>query len=307
MKPLNTRSRASWAALYVHSGFGANVGLIPALVGREDALFCDALNHASLIDGSRLSRAQVHVYPHVDLETLERQLASSRARRKLIATDSVFSMDGDIAPLPALLALAERHDALLVVDDAHGFGVLGAQGRGTVAHFGLASPRIVVMGTLSKAAGSAGAFVAGDARVVELVMQRARSYVFATSAPAMVTEALRASLRLIETESWRRERLLSHAARLHEGLSRHDGVGRLMPSITPIQPVVIGDNAAALDAMSRLWEIGLWVPAIRPPAPWAGTARLRVSLSAAHTDEHVDRLVSALRSLPRPSSPAPSR
>lgn len=281
-------------ALYFHGGYAANVGLVPALVGRGDALFCDALNHACLIDGARLSRADVQVYPHGDLDTLARQLADSPAARKLIATDAVFSMDGTVAPLPALLALAERHDALLLIDDAHGFGVLGPHGRGTAAHFGLESPRLVVMGTMSKAAGSAGGFVVGHARVVEWVMQRARSYLFATAAPAMVTEALRAALALIDADEWRRERLRHHARTLQSALAALPRAGRLLPSDTPIQPLVVGDNATALARMASLWDQGLWVPAIRPPTVPAGTARLRISLSAAHSDADVALLVEAL-------------
>ena len=281
-------------ALYFASGFTANVGLVPTLVGRGDAVFCDALNHASLIDGARLSRAQIEVYPHADLEALALQLQASTARRKLIVTDAVFSMDGDIANLPALLHLAEQYDALLLVDDAHGFGVLGASGRGIAEHWDVHSPRLIIMGTLSKAAGSAGAFVAGDARIVELVMQRARSYIFATTAPAMVTEALRASLRVIQVEDWRRQRLQSHAARLRMALADRADVGKLLPSITPIQPLVIGENAHALERMARLWAQGIWVPAIRPPTVPAGTARLRISLSAAHSDADMERLIGAL-------------
>jgi 8-amino-7-oxononanoate synthase len=283
-------------ALYFYAGFAANVGLVPALVGRGDALFCDALNHACLIDGARLSRADIQVYPHADLATLARQLEASAAPRKLIATDAVFSMDGDIAPLPALLRLAERHDALLLIDDAHGFGVLGPGGRGSAAHFGLASPRLLVMGTLSKAAGAAGAFVAGDAMLIEWVMQRARSYIFATAAPAMITEALRAALPLIESEDWRRERLRAHAQRLRDALSGMPEAGRLLPSPTPIQPLVVGDNGGALERMAQLWRQGLWVPAIRPPTVPAGTARLRISLSAAHDDADLGLLIEALRS-----------
>ncbi len=280
-------------ALYFYAGFATNAGLVPVLAGQGDALFCDALNHASLIDGARLSRAQVHVYPHHDVAALEILLARSDAGRKIIVTDAVFSMDGDIAPLPALLALAERHDALLLIDDAHGFGVLGPGGRGTAAHFGLASPRLVLMGTLSKAAGASGAYVAGDERIVEWVMQRARSYIFATGAPAMVTEALRAAMDVIEADEWRRERLRKHVAHLREALA--DGrAGRLLPSDTPIQPLVIGDNDAALARMAGLWEKGLWAPAIRPPTVPAGTARLRITLSAAHEDADVRRLIEAL-------------
>jgi 8-amino-7-oxononanoate synthase len=280
-------------ALYFYAGFAANIGLVPALAGRGDALFCDALNHACLIDGARLSRADIHVVPHADIAALDRALAQSSAPRKIIVTDAVFSMDGDIAPLPEMLRLAERHDALLLIDDAHGFGVLGPGGRGTAAHFGLRSPRLLVMGTLSKAAGAAGAYVAGDARVVELVMQRARSYIFATGAPPMITEALLAAIDVIEADEWRRDRLRAHAGRLRAALA-NAGDGRLLPSQTPIQPIVVGDNGTALSRMAALWRQGLWVPAIRPPTVPAGTARLRVTLSAAHTDADVGRLIEAL-------------
>ena len=279
-------------ALYFYAGFPANTGIVPALVGRGDAVFCDALNHACLIDGARLSRAEIEVYPHADVDALARRLAASTAARKLIATDAVFSMDGDIAPLPELLRLARQHDAVLLIDDAHGFGVLGPGGRGSAAHFDLCSPNLLVMGTLSKAAGSAGAFVAGDATLVELLMQRTRSYIFATAAPAMVTEALRASLRLIEAEEWRRERIRAHAVRLRA--ARLPAGATLLPSPTPIQPIVVGENRAAMELMASLWRQGLWVPAIRPPTVPEGTARLRVSLSAAHTDADVDELIAAL-------------
>jgi 8-amino-7-oxononanoate synthase len=284
-------------ALYFYAGYAANIGLVPALVGRGDALFCDALNHACLIDGARLSRADINVYPHADLAVLEQQLQASRAPRKVIVTDAVFSMDGDLAPLPALLALAQRYDTLLLIDDAHGFGVLGPGGRGSAAHFGLRSPRLVVMGTLSKAAGAAGAFVAGEEALIELVMQRARSYIFATAAPAMITEALRASLVLIEAEEWRRERLRSHARRLREALTHTPALGRLLPSDSAVHALIVGENAAALDLMARLWQQGLWVPAIRPPTVPAGTARLRMSLSAAHDDDDLQRLIDELARL----------
>jgi 8-amino-7-oxononanoate synthase len=292
-------------ALYFYAGFAANVGLVPALAGRGDALFCDSLNHACLIDGARLSRATIHVCPHGDVAAFDEALARSTAARKIIATDAVFSMDGDIAPLPDLLRLAEVHDALLLIDDAHGFGVLGPGGRGTAAHFGLRSPRLLVMGTLSKAAGAAGAFVAGDPTLVETVMQRARSYIFATGAPPMVTEALHAAIDVIEADEWRRERLRAHAQRLRRALAG-PAIGRLLPSDTPIQPIVIGDNGAALASMAALWQRGLWVPAIRPPTVPAGTARLRVTLSAAHDDDDVGRLIDALATCAPSPSPSPA-
>ncbi len=282
-------------ALYFGSGYLANVGLVPALVGRGDAVFSDALNHACLIDGVRLARADAHVYPHLDLAALAAQLAASTATRKLVVTDAVFSMDGSIAPLPGLLALCEQHDAWLLIDDAHGFGVLGREGRGTPSHFDVASPRLLHMATLGKAIGSAGAFVAGEAEVIEWLMQRARSYIFATAAPAMVVAAAQASLALLTTEPERRERLAARIAQLRAGLA--DGPWRLLPSPTAIQPLVVGDNPRALDLAAALQRAGLWVPAIRPPTVPEGTARLRICLSAAHSADDVDRLVHTLKSL----------
>jgi len=280
-------------ALYFGSGYMANVGLLPALVGAGDAVFSDALNHACLIDGVRLSRAQVHVYPHRDLAALHAALAASPAARKLIVTDAVFSMDGDLAPLPELLALCERHDARLLVDDAHGFGVVGPQGQGCAAHFGVRSPRLLYMATLGKAAGCAGAFVAGEAVAVEWVLQRARTYIFATSAPGMVVQAVRASLQVIAEEGWRREHLARLVARLRAGT---DALRFEHPvSATAIQPLIVGGNQAALDLMGALYAQGLWVPAIRPPTVPEGTARLRISLSAAHAEADVDRLLAALQ------------
>jgi 8-amino-7-oxononanoate synthase len=279
-------------ALFFGSGYLANVGLVPALVGRGDAVFSDALNHACLIDGVRLSRAESHIYPHNDLATLAQQLAGSHAERKLIVTDAVFSMDGDIAPLAGLLALCDQHDAQLLIDDAHGFGVLGPEGRGTAAHLGLRSPRLIHMATLGKAAGCAGAFVAGEADTIEWILQRARTYIFATATPAMVVEAVRASLRVIAAEGWRREQLARLIARLRAGTR---GLHWQHPaSATAIQPLLIGSNEDALAVMAALDAQGLWVPAIRPPTVAEGTARLRISLSAAHSVADVDRLIHAL-------------
>jgi 8-amino-7-oxononanoate synthase len=284
-------------ALYFYAGYAANVGIVPALAGRGDAVFSDALNHACLIDGARLSRATIHRLPHADLDALAAALQGSDARRKLIVTDAVFSMDGDVADIPALLALAERHDALLLVDDAHGFGVRGPQGRGSLAAAGLAgaraSRRIVYMATLGKAAGVAGAFVAGDATLVEWLLQKTRSYLFATAAPALLAEALRASLRLVEHDDARRAHLQRLIRRLRDGLA--DSPWRLADSHTPIQPLMVGANRDALALMEALAQRGLWVPAIRPPTVPEGTARLRIALSAAHRPDDVDRLVEAIR------------
>ncbi len=282
-------------ALYFGSGYMANVGLVPTLVGRGDAVFSDALNHACLIDGIRLSRAQAHVYPHNNMEALAALLGESTAARKLIVTDAVFSMDGDIAPLPTLIELCERHDAWLLVDDAHGFGVIGPEGRGTAAHFGLQHERLVYMATLGKAAGVAGAFVAGHATLIEWVLQRARTYIFATSAPAMVVQAVRESLQVIASEGWRRERLAKLIAHLRAGTASlrwpHP------PSSTAIQPLLIGGNLESMQVMAALYDQGLWVPAIRPPTVPEGTARLRISLSAAHREADIDRLLAALARL----------
>lgn len=290
-------------ALYFYAGYATNIGIVPALVGEGDALFSDALNHACLIDGARLARARIHRYPHADLQSLERELATSPARRKLVISDAVFSMDGDLADIPALLALCERHDALLLLDDAHGFGVLGPQGRGSLAHFGLAgagaSPRVLYMATLGKAAGVAGAFVAGPEPLVEWLLQKTRSYIFATAAPPLLACALRASLRLVEQEEQRRTDLRCRIEQLRAGLAQalQGTPWRLGASDTAIQPLLIGANDQALAVMEGLSARGLWVPAIRPPTVPEGTARLRIALSAAHTESDVDRLVRALAEL----------
>ena len=280
-------------ALLFSTGYMANLGVVTALLGRGDAVFADRLNHASLNDAALLSRATFRRYPHNDLAVLERLLQTTPARRRLVVVDAVFSMDGDIAPVPELLALCERHGAWLMIDDAHGFGVLGPQGRGTAAHFGLKSPRLIYMATLGKAAGVAGAFVAGDALLVETLQQQARSYIYTTATPPLLAHALLQSLRLMATEEWRRERLHELIQRLKTGL--RDSPWRLLPSDTPIQPLLVGGNAEAMALSARLAGLGLLMPAIRPPTVPQGTARLRISLSADHVVEDVERLVAALR------------
>ena len=283
---------------------------MPALVGDGDAIFSDALNHACLIDGARLSRARIHRFAHADLADLEQQLAASPARRKLVISDAVFSMDGDAADIPALLALCERHDALLLLDDAHGFGVCGPQGRGCLAAVGLAgtvaSRRVLYMATLGKAAGVAGAFVAGPGDLVEWLLQKTRSYIFATAAPALLACALRTSLQLIEQGDARRAQLQHRIAQLRQDLQPvlAKSGWRLGHSDTPIQPLMIGGNAEALAVMEGLREQGIWVPAIRPPTVPEGTARLRIALSSAHTEADIHRLVQALDRLARvPATP----
>jgi 8-amino-7-oxononanoate synthase len=286
-------------ALTFSTGYLANLAVTPTLAGRGAAVLADKLNHASLIDAMQLAKANgadVQRYPHNDLAALERQLAASNAVSKLIVTDAVFSMDGDLAPLPQLLQLAERFDAWLVIDDAHGFGVLGAGGRGSLAHFGLpASPRILLMGTLGKAAGVGGAFVAGSATAIEYLLQKGRSYIFTTAAPPAIACALRRSLQIIAAGDGLRTALFANIARLRDGAAGLPW--RLLPSATAIQPLIIGDNTAAVTLSTALWERGLWAPAIRPPTVPAGTARLRLSISAAHTAADIDRLLAALKEL----------
>jgi 8-amino-7-oxononanoate synthase len=282
-------------ALYFSSGYAANCGVIAALAGRDSAVFSDELNHASIIDGARLSRAQVVVYPHGHTAALAEALDRCNAPRKLVVSDAVFSMDGDIAPVAELVQLCERYDAWLLLDDAHGFGVLGAEGRGVLAHCNVRSDNIIYMGTLGKAAGVAGAFVAGPEDVIEWLIQRTRSYVFSTAAPPLLACALLASLRVIAAEDWRREHLRALTARLRAGLA--DLPWRLADSATAIQPLLVGENQRALDLMQALLDQGIWVPAIRPPTVPAGTTRLRISLSAAYGLADVDRLTGVLRGL----------
>ena len=280
-------------ALYFTTGYMANLAIVPTLVERHDAIFADRLNHASLIDAALLARAEHVRYPHGDVDALAARLEQSRAHRKLILTDAVFSMDGDLAPLPELFALAERFDAWLVVDDAHGFGVLGPSGRGSIAHFELPpSPRLILMGTLGKAAGVSGAFVAGDQRVIDWLVQRARPYIFTTASSPLIAAALLASLDLIAAGDERRAHLRRLIDRLRSRLEELPW--RLLPSPTAIQPLLIGGNDAVVRLSERLFARGLWVPAIRPPTVPAGTARLRISLSAAHDETQIDALITAL-------------
>ena len=287
-------------ALYFYAGYATNASIVPALVGPGDAVFSDALNHACLIDGARLSKADIHRFEHADLARLEALLLASPARRKLVISDAVFSMDGDVADIPALIALCERHDALLLLDDAHGFGVCGPQGRGSlaaVARTGAqASRRVLYMATLGKAAGVSGAFVAGSDTLVEWLLQKTRSYTFATAAPALLAQSVRAALRVIVDEPARLARLHRNIAEFRAGLpAAIAGTNwTLLPSLTAIQALVIGSNDDALRAMNALADVGLWVPAIRPPTVPEGTARLRIALSAAHEPEDIAALLRAL-------------
>ena len=289
-------------ALFFCTGYMANLAVLTALGDADAVIFSEAMNHASLIDGARLAKAAVQRYDHGDVAQLDGLLTACTAPIKLIVTDAVFSMDGDLAPLAQLLALADQHDAWLVVDDAHGFGVLGPNGRGSLAHFGLRSERLIAIGTLGKAAGVAGAFVAAHPTVIQYLIQAARPYIFTTAAPPAVAHALLASLDLMQSADGeaRRANLVALQDRLRAGLNAvladHPQLGWSLPeSVTPIQPLIVGENAAALRLSARLEKIdGLRVPAIRPPTVPAGTARLRITLSATHTAAHVDQLIAAV-------------
>jgi 8-amino-7-oxononanoate synthase len=287
---------AAWVgaerALLFSTGYMANLGVVSALTGRGDHLFEDKLNHASLIDAARLSGAEVHRYRHGDIARLAEMLAATSGE-KLILTDGVFSMDGDEAGVSELAELSRKHGAWLLVDDAHGLGVHGPQGAGTLARHGL-KPRapIILMGTLGKALGTFGAFVAGNAEMIEMLIQRARSYIYTTALPPAVAEATRASVRIAREEEGRRDTLRRYITTLRAGAAR---LGLNMPdSATPIQPLILGDDRAALAASAALREQGILVPAIRPPTVPEGQSRLRVSLSAAHTDADIGRLLAAL-------------
>jgi len=279
-------------ALLFSTGYMANLGIVSALLGRNDVVLADKLNHASLNDAALLARAQFLRYSHLDMAHLEQTLAGAKGRRKLVVTDAVFSMDGDIAPLPELLALCERYDAYLMLDDAHGFGVLGEHGRGILEHFQLQSPRIIYMATLGKAAGVFGAFVAGEPALIQTLIQRARSYIYTTAFPPLLATALLASLHLFREEGWRRGHLRALIAYFKAHLKTERW--QLLPSDTPIQALIIGGNQDAVAAAEALRLQGILVPAIRPPTVPKGQARLRISLSAAHSKDDVRRLCEVL-------------
>ena len=285
------------AALLFGSGFAANLGTLTALVGREDVVYTDRLNHASIIDGCRLSKARLEIYAHADAGDLEGRLARNRnrnpGRRRLIVTDGVFSMDGDLAPLPRILELAEAYDAWVLVDDAHASGVIGPQGAGTADHFGLESPRLIRLGTLSKAFGGEGGFVAGPANLIDFLRHKARPFVFSTApSPATAATALKA-LEIVRTEPYRRERLRANAERLREGLR---ALGYTVPGyLTPILPVMVGDPGRAVALSKALENLGVLTPAIRPPTVPHGTSRLRVTAMATHTNSDIDWALLAFR------------
>lgn len=284
-------------ALLFSTGYMANLGVISALTGRGDTVYADRLNHASLVDGARLSGARLRRYGHADVAALAAAMGTGAPGGGLIASDGVFSMDGDLAPVAGLAGMARGQGAWLMIDDAHGLGVLGASGAGLLEQLGLSQDEVpILMGTLGKALGTFGAFVAGCAELVEWLVQKARTYVYTTALPPAVAVATRKALRLARLDAWRRDRLNALIARFREGAC-HLGLP-LLESATPIQPLLIGGNAAALRASDALLVAGFLVGAIRPPTVPAGTARLRITLTAVHTEAQVDRLLETLARLP---------
>ena len=280
------------AALVFSSGYAANTSIIPVLAGEGDLILSDTLNHASIIDGCRLSRATIQVYRHCDVEHLETLLSESSAfRRRLIVTDGVFSMDGDIAPLPDIYEVATRYDAMLLVDDAHGFGVLGRGGRGTVSHFGLDGEGIIQMGTLSKAIGALGGYIAGRHALVELLINKARGFIFTTGLPPATLAAAIAALDVMRSSPELRQRLFSHAQCLKTALPNLGYT--LLPSETQILPVVLGSPQRATRVADALLVEGAFAPAIRPPAVPPHTSRLRLTVMATHTETEIQQAIDA--------------
>ncbi|WP_372522696.1 8-amino-7-oxononanoate synthase [Sulfuricaulis sp.] len=278
--------------LLFSTGYMANLGVVSVLTDRHDFILEDRLNHASLIDAARLTRAKISRYPHVDVERLAKMLAKNQ-QSGLITTDAVFSMDGDIAPLAELARLASKYSMRLLADDAHGIGVLGKNGRGSFEHLEIPlAPPAILMATLGKAFGVFGAFVAGEAALIETLIQRARTYIYTTALPPAVAEAVRASLGIVREESWRREQLQALVAQFRAGAQQLGFA--LSSSFTPIQPLMLGEAQAAVETSRCLRERGILVTAIRPPTVPEGSARLRITFSAAHTATHVDRLLEAL-------------
>jgi 8-amino-7-oxononanoate synthase len=283
-------------ALLFSTGYMANLGVISALCDRHSEIYEDKLNHASLLDAALLSRAKRIRFPHLDMDNLEKRLVNSDNKNKFIVSDGVFSMDGDLAPLNKLVDLANKHNTLLMIDDAHGIGVLGKKGTGVIEHFGLDSKQIpILIGTLGKAFGTAGAFVAGSEELIETLIQKSRSYIFTTAMPAAVAAATRKSLQLLEKESWRREKLQNLIGQFRKGATE---LGlNLMDSVTAIQPVLVGSSEQALVLSEKLLEKNILISAIRPPTVPDGTARLRITFSATHTEEHVDELLTVLKEI----------
>ncbi len=280
-------------ALLFSTGYQANLGVLGLLLPKHSIVYEDRLNHASLIDGARLAQAELQRYHHADSVDLERRLCAASGQELVLASDGVFSMDGDLAPLQSLSALAQKYQAWLVLDDAHGLGVLGATGRGLIEQCGLNSTAVsVLVGTFGKAFGTFGAFVAGGDDVIESLIQSARSLIYTTASPAALAEATRTSLALIQRDSWRRDKLLANIAYLHERFAAHSWI--VPNSTTAIQPIVIGSDALAVKFSRYLYDHGIILTAIRPPTVPVGTARLRITLSAVHEFADIDQLVAVL-------------
>ena len=287
-----SRFKGTERALLFSTGYMANMGILTTLVGEGDLILSDQFNHASIIDGARLSRAEVWVYRHKDMNHLEDLLKRSNHRRKLIVSDGVFSMEGDIAPLRELKELSDKYGAILVIDDAHGTGVLGKEGRGIAEHFGLLGQIDVQMGTLGKALGIMGAFVAGEAVLVEYLLNRARTFMYTTSLPPVVVGMAKEALRILKEEPWRREKLWENTRLFREGAKR---LGFRVLGETPIVPIVIGDDELTMRFSAALFEMGIYVQGIRPPTVPPGTSRLRFSISALHSKSDIERALFALK------------
>ncbi|MCK4743432.1 MAG: 8-amino-7-oxononanoate synthase [Sulfuriflexus sp.] len=283
-------------ALLFSTGYMANLGVVSALVGRNDEVVADKLVHASLIDAAKLSGAKLKRYQHADVASLASRLEKPITSKRLVVTDGVFSMDGDIAPLPEIInKIGDSKNTATLLDDAHGIGVLGQHGRGCVEHFDCNSDVDILMATLGKAFGTFGAFVAGSEELIETLIQSARSYIFTTAMPAAIAEATRTSLKIVQTENERREKLQQLIKQFRAG-AQQLGL-RLADSITPIQPIIVGSAEQAVKMSKALADKGILVSAIRPPTVPAGTARLRITFSAAHNEKQVEELLSALESL----------
>jgi 8-amino-7-oxononanoate synthase len=283
-------------ALLFSTGYMANMGVISALVGRRDLVLQDRLNHASLLDGGLLSRADLQRYKHANTEDLAARLSASNAERKLVVTDGVFSMDGDLPPLESMAVVTNQHQGWLMVDDAHGFGVLGKHGGGLIEALDLSIEQVpILVGTLGKAFGTFGAFVAGSEALIETLIQFSRSYIYTTALPPAVAVASSASLKILQAESWRREKLVSLVSRFRLG-AKQIGLD-LMDSQTPIQPVQINNDQRVMEINQQLRAKGFMVGAIRPPTVPAGSGRLRICLSATHTEDQIDQLLEALESV----------
>jgi len=288
------RFKKTAAAIVFNSGYMANLGAITALAGKDDVILSDELNHASIIDGCRISRAKTTIYPHRDTQTLEKLLRQTQGyRRRLIVTDGVFSMDGDLAPLPRLVELAEKHRSLLIVDDAHATGVLGRRGAGTADHFNLEGKIHVQMGTLSKALGSAGGYIAGSRALIDYLRNKARSFIYSTALPPAVIAAALTAFRVIEQEPQIRENLWVNARYLRSGLKQTGFV--TLDEETPIIPVFIGDAGKTMQMAEKLFALGVFATGIRPPTVPPGTSRIRVTVMATHTREHLDSALSAFQ------------